>query len=93
MNRFDVICPGCRTLYQDIVVDGLSLLLHKGLRNVSDSSSLPTPRCVRVYNYVEFLVCRHCCPETFADCPICILEHSNSPRPVGKPTNNRCFCD
>lgn len=90
MNKFEVICPGCRTLYEDIVVHGLSMLLHRGLRNENDESTLPTPSCVRLYSYVAFETCGHCCPETFGECPECSLKPPEINHEIGVPTQTGC---
>jgi hypothetical protein len=93
MNRYNVKCPGCGAGYLDRIFNTFSVLLHPGLRDPEDQSSpLPTLTCVRVYSYVTFVTCGHCCPESFLECPECILNHANSDIEIGTRTDKKCYC-
>jgi hypothetical protein len=86
MNKYMVKCPGCANLYIDKIIDGLSKLLHTGYDFGDPQPNLPTPQCIAYFDYVKFLDCQHCCPETFAVCPECDTST------VGKPSEEPCRC-
>jgi hypothetical protein len=93
MNRYDVKCAGCGATYIDRVFNRLSFLLHPGVRGPEDQTSpVPTKKCVRVYSYVNFFTCGHCCPESFRDCPECVLNHPNTNITIGTRTDEKCNC-
>ncbi|NEQ49324.1 MAG: toll/interleukin-1 receptor domain-containing protein [Leptolyngbya sp. SIO3F4] len=92
MNLFRVLCPACKSEYLDVVVHGTTKLLHRGLEGIWDLSTLPTPECVRLYDYVKFIDCGHCCPETFDDCPVCLLHYPDHNISPGRPTPHHCLC-
>jgi hypothetical protein len=79
-------------MYNDKVENGLSKLLHRGLKSSEDNSALPTSDCIPYHDYVVFLPCGHCCPEVFADCRACKLEYPNTASRPGHPTDEDCFC-
>lgn len=92
MNVFNVKCAACGALYNDIVVNGVSKLLHAGLESLADKSATPKPDCVRHRDYVLFQSCTHCCPDIFGDCPVCELADSNASKKIGIPTTKPCLC-
>lgn len=92
MNIFKVKCKGCNTLYNDIIEKGKSILLHKGLSSSKDDSLLPTPECIKVYDYVVFQECGHCSPEVFEECRACKLGYVGKLENPGYPTDEQCFC-
>ena len=86
MNKFNVKCPGCGGVYLDALIEGFSKLLHPGYRYGDPDPKLPTPNCIGSFDYISFIQCGHCCPETFGLCPECIPPHT------GQPTKNPCRC-
>jgi hypothetical protein len=91
-NLFNVRCPGCHSLYRDIIENGVSRLLHKGLRHSQDPSPMPTPECVASYGYVAFEPCDHCCPQRFATCPACKKGLPGARTPHGQVSRYPCLC-
>lgn len=76
MNKFNVVCPGCKGMYLHKIVEGFSKLLHNG--------PLRGPACIQSIDYVYYNDCEHCCPERFSDCPEC------EDKRIGLPTNTKC---
>lgn len=92
MNLFRVRCAGCNTLYNDFVSKGKTILLHAGVISLEDNRPLPTPRCVKSYDYVVFQECGHCSPEVFEDCRACDLGYIGKVDIPGSPTKEQCSC-
>lgn len=91
-NFFEYICPSCGGLYQDIIENGRSMLLHKGLTSSKDKTALPTNKCVPYHKYVVFQPCGHCCPEVFDECRPCKRGFPGASNSPGYPTNIECRC-
>jgi len=86
MNRYNVKCPGCDSMYIE-TTEGTTRLIHPGVDFFGRIlKALPTRFCVPSYNFVFFRACNHCCPETFGQCPEC------SHNPIGTPSSDPCRC-
>lgn len=84
VNNFRVKCPSCEHPYQHVIIDERSQLLHATVKLDDPNPQLPTTTCRLSYDYVYFRPCQHCCPESFARCPLCTTGE------VGHPTNTAC---
>jgi hypothetical protein len=75
-NKYGVRCPGCDATYIDALIQGVSMLLHKGFVWGDPNPRLPTPQCISSISYVRFKyegkIC-HCAPAIFNPCPDCRL--------------------
>lgn len=93
MNYFSVICPGCGALYNDVVENVKTKLLHRGLQSTTDKSELPTSNCIAYHDYIIFN-CGHCCPDVFDACRACRLGHPKALDPPGHQLSERkeCYC-
>ena len=92
MNLFKVRCKSCKTLYNDVIENGKSILLHAGFSSSNDQNLLPTPECIKVYDYVVFQDCGHCSPEVFEECRACKLGYVGKYIISGSPTEEKCYC-
>jgi hypothetical protein len=92
MNLFRYLCPSCGGFYNDVIENGKSKLLHRGLNSSSDPSKLPTPQCIPSHDYVVFEHCGHCCPEIFAECRACKLGYPGTLHRPGHPSVEACYC-
>jgi hypothetical protein len=84
MSLFNIRCPACGSFYKDVKQKGKTVLTHV--------SPLSNRQCVATYGYVLFDPCKHCCPETFAECPLCELRFPGFVVEHGTPSSSTCRC-
>lgn len=84
MSLFNILCPACGSFYKDIKQKNKSVLVHV--------SPLSNRQCVPTYGYVLFEPCKHCCPETFGECPLCELQFPGFVAERGTPSVSTCRC-
>ena len=92
MNWLRYLCPSCGGMYNDVIEEGKTKLLHRGLESSADKSKLPSENCIPYHDYVLFKPCGHCCPEVFAECRACKLGYPGSLKRPSHPSRKDCYC-